>query len=188
MLLHDRQHLARHVDDDRVRVAVRQQPGERAAAAHPVAAGVVDDDQVGAARLGELRGEARAGAGADDRLARLDLRAQPRERLAARVIAISSCRRSAIATANAGIVDVGLELVHLDESRERLAQPCEERLVGVRVVERLPGDGDHRDALQRDEERRRAGRAARACGRSCRPSSAHSSGVVRISVTVGLCT
>ena len=37
-LPHDRQHLARHVDDDRVRVAVGHQPGERAAAGHPVAA------------------------------------------------------------------------------------------------------------------------------------------------------
>ena len=27
-LLHDREHLARHVDDDRVRIAVRKQPGE----------------------------------------------------------------------------------------------------------------------------------------------------------------
>ena len=58
-----------HVDDDRVGVAVGQQPGERAAAGHAVAAGVVDDDQVDAAGLGALGREARARAGADDRLA-----------------------------------------------------------------------------------------------------------------------
>ena len=57
--LHDRQHLAGHVHDDRVGVAVRHQTGERAAAGHPEAAGVVDDDEVGAAGLGALCGQAR---------------------------------------------------------------------------------------------------------------------------------
>ena len=66
--LHDRQHLLRHVLDDRVGVAVGQQAGEAAAPGHPVAAGVVDDDQVDAAALGELGRDAGAGAGADDRL------------------------------------------------------------------------------------------------------------------------
>ena len=56
---HDRQHLARHVDDDGVGVAVGQEAGEAAAAGHAEAAGVVDDDQVDAAALGELRRDAR---------------------------------------------------------------------------------------------------------------------------------
>ncbi len=103
-LAHDGQHLARHVDDDRVRVAVGHHPGQRAAAAHAVAARVVDDDEVGAARLGALRREARAGAGADDRVARRELRSQSRERLVSRhpLPLISSCSRSAIACAKAG--------------------------------------------------------------------------------------
>src|SRR2546427_7058147 len=39
---------------------------------------------VGAAGLGQLRREARAGAGADDRLPRVDLRTKPCQRLASR--------------------------------------------------------------------------------------------------------
>ncbi len=69
---------------------------------------------------------------------------------------ISSCRRSAIATANAGSLMSRLDLVHLDRVVERLAQPREERSVRVGVVEHLPLDGDHRDALQRHEQHRRA--------------------------------
>ena len=81
--LDDRQDLARHLDDDRVGVAVRHQAGEAAAARHPVAARVVDDDQVDPAGLGALGREARAGAPADDRPAVGDLRAEPLERFQA---------------------------------------------------------------------------------------------------------
>ena len=48
-----------HLHHDRVGVAVGHQAGQRAAAGHPVAAGVVDDDQVGAAGLGALGRQAR---------------------------------------------------------------------------------------------------------------------------------
>ncbi|KGD18234.1 hypothetical protein DO70_4478 [Burkholderia pseudomallei] len=72
----DGQHLARHVDDDLVRVAVREQPRERAAPGHPVAARVVDHDEIDAARLFAFRGQARSRAAADDRLAARDGRAQ----------------------------------------------------------------------------------------------------------------
>ena len=100
-------------------------PGERAAAAHAVAAAVVDDDQVGAAGLGELRREAGSGAGADDRHARGDLRAQPRERLVARhrVASISSCSRSAIAVAKAGSLISSRRSCTSTDGVERLAQP-----------------------------------------------------------------
>ena len=189
--LHDRQHLARHVDDDRVRVAVGQEPGERAAAAHPVAARVVDDDQVGAAGLGELRGEARAGAGADDRLARVDLGAQPRERL----------RRGSSRLLDQLVQAVG----HRDRERRDRSRPsssscistaspsdsrsaAEQRLVGVRGRGRA---GPRRRSSRRPAAGRRApsGPVAADSFRPIRrPSSAHSSGVVRISVTVGLWT
>ena len=95
-----------------------------------------------------------AGAGADDRLARLDLGAQPRERLVPR-------HRDQLVQAvghrvgERRVVDVGVELVHLDRRPERLVQPGEQRIVGGRVVERLALDGDHRDALQRHEQHRR---------------------------------
>ena len=68
-VLHDRQHLARHLHHDLVGVAVGHQPGERAAARHAVAAGIVDDDEVDAAGLLALGRQPRAGAAADDRLA-----------------------------------------------------------------------------------------------------------------------
>jgi hypothetical protein len=82
------EHLA-HLHDDRVRVAVGHQPGERAAAGHPEAPGVVDDDEVDAAGLLALGREARAGAGADDHAAGVQRRAQPRARLVARHVAAS---------------------------------------------------------------------------------------------------
>ena len=100
---------------------------------------------------------------------------------------ISSCSRSAIAVANAGSLTFSLALVQLDPARQRLLQAGDERIVGFRVVERLAGDVDHRHAAQRDEHRDRAG-AAESLRPIVRPSSAHSSGVVRISVTVGLWT
>ena len=60
---------ARHLDHDLVGIAIGHQPGERAAAGHAVAAGVVDDDEIDAAGLLALGGEAGAGAAADDGLA-----------------------------------------------------------------------------------------------------------------------
>ena len=113
--LDDGQHLAGHVHDDRVGVAVGHQPGQRAAAGHAEAAGVVDDDQVDAAGLGALGREAGAGAGADDRRRpRRPACAQRwRERLVARVTApLGSARasRSAIAVGERRVVDVGVEL------------------------------------------------------------------------------
>ena len=63
------QHLGRHLDHDLVGVAVGQQPRERAAAGHAVAPGVVDHDEVDAAGLLALGGQAGAGAAADDGLA-----------------------------------------------------------------------------------------------------------------------
>ena len=189
-LAHDRQHLAGHVDDDRVRVAVGQQPGERAAARHPVAAGVVDDDQVAAARLGALGGQARARAGADDRLARLDLRAQPGERLVAGHLAsrIISSSRSAIAQRERLVVHVQVELVHLDVlARASRGAP--------RAAPRRPrgrGTAGPPSAIietPRSGTKSAVGPFAPDSLRPIRrPSSRHSSGVVRISVIVGLWT
>ena len=78
-LPHDGEHLAGHVDDDLVGVAVREQAGERAAAGHPVAARVVDDDQVDPAGLLAFRREAGARAAADQRPAGRDLGAEALE-------------------------------------------------------------------------------------------------------------
>ena len=68
-VLHDGQHLGAHLDDDLVRVAVGKQARERAAAGHAEAAGVVDDEDVGAAGLSRLRRDARAGADAEQDVA-----------------------------------------------------------------------------------------------------------------------
>ena len=78
--LHDRQHLARHLHDDRVRVAVGEEAGEGSPARHAIPPGVVDDDEIGAAGLRALRREPGPGAGADDRPAVLHLRPQARQR------------------------------------------------------------------------------------------------------------
>ena len=82
-VLDDGQDFGRHVDDDRIGVAVGHHPRQRAAPGHAVAARVVDDDQVGAAGLGALGREARAGAGSDDRPPARDRGVQLRERFGA---------------------------------------------------------------------------------------------------------
>src|ERR1019366_2060214 len=75
-LRRDRQHLGPHLLHDRVGVAVGHQAGQRTAPRHPVAPGVVDDDEVGAARLGHLGRDSGARTAADDGLARSTLRTQ----------------------------------------------------------------------------------------------------------------
>ena len=72
-VLHDREDLVGHLLDDLVGVAVGEEARRAAAAGHAIAAGVVDDEEVDAARLFAHGGEARAGAAADDRLAARDL-------------------------------------------------------------------------------------------------------------------
>src|SRR5207245_1911037 len=74
-----RQHLARNVEHALVGVAVGQEAGERAAPGHAIASRVVDDDEVDATGLLAFRGQARAGAAADDRLAAAHRAAQPRQ-------------------------------------------------------------------------------------------------------------
>ena len=112
----DRQHLARHVDDDRVGVAVRHQPRERAAAGHAVAARVVDDDQVDAAGLGALGREPGARAGADHRPAARDRRLQPRKRLGAlhAAAADEAVQLGDHRVGEGRVVDVGVQLDELD--------------------------------------------------------------------------
>ena len=184
---HDRQHLGRHLHDDRVGVAVGHQPGQRAAAGHPVAAGVVDDDQVDAAGLGELRREAGAGARADDRPAGVDLRAQARERLSPlRSASISSWSRFAIASAKAGSLTSASSSSSSTLVGRRLRAALEKSASSASGRGRLALRGDHRDALQRQEQHRRPGRRVQLPRDDRRPSSAFSAGVVRISVTVGL--
>ena len=163
---------------------------ERAAPGHPVAARVVDDDQVGAARLGALGREAGAGAGADDRPARLDLGAQPGEGLVAghRALAHELVQAVGHRLANVGVVDVRVELAHVDESSRPSRSAPTSASSAAGSWKGWPLDGDHRDAAQRDEERQTGPVAAFSLRAIRRPSSAHSSGVVRMSVTVGLCS
>ena len=67
-VLRDGQDFAGHVHDDLVGVAVGHHAAQVAAARHAETAGVVNDDQVDAARLGAVGGDAGAGAAADDGL------------------------------------------------------------------------------------------------------------------------
>ena len=91
-----------------------------------------------------------------------DLLAQPRERLVRAVIArlpISSCSAVGHRRGERRVVDVGVDLVHLDlVAVDPLAQRVEQRRVGLGVVERLALDVDRRDAAQRHEQHRRARR------------------------------
>ena len=180
----DRQHLAGHVHHDRVGVAVGHQAGERAAARHPVAARVVDDDQVGAAVLGALGRQAGARAGADDqrrrrRASRAAARGPRRPSRQQLVQLVGHRRRERL------VVDVVVQLDHLD--------------VGLRgprrTTPRRPRGRGRAGPRRRSARRPRRGMkstvgpvAADSLRAIRRPSSAHSSGVVRISVTDGLCT
>jgi hypothetical protein len=87
-----RQHLVGHLLHDLVGVAVREQPGERAATGHPVAAGVVDHDEVDATGLLAFGRKAGAGAAADDRLALPGHLLEPREQRLAVVPAAGVAR------------------------------------------------------------------------------------------------
>ena len=66
------QDLDGHLLHDLVGIAVGKQAGRRAAPRHPVAAGIVDDDEVDAAGFLRLRGQAGTRAATDDRTPRLD--------------------------------------------------------------------------------------------------------------------
>ena len=88
--------------------------------------------------------------------------ARSRASASSRVISASriiSSSRSAIASANASSFTSRSSSCTSTFGAERLAQPLEQRRVGLGVVERLALGRDHRDAAQRHEERRRPGRA-----------------------------
>src|SRR6266851_760745 len=97
-VVNHRQDLSGHLHDDRVGVAVRQEAGERAASGHPVAPGVVNDDQVRSTRLRAFGGKSGARAGADEHPSRVDHGAQPAPGLFACHLRtfISSSSRAAI--------------------------------------------------------------------------------------------
>jgi len=86
-----------------------------------------------------------------------------------------------------GIVDVRVDLVHLDPVVERLAQPAQDRRIRLGIVERPPSTAIA-DTPRSGMKSAVGPRAADSLRPRMRPSSSHSSGVVRISVTVGLCT
>ena len=146
-----RQHLAAHLDHDLVGVAVGQQAGQRAAPGHAVAAGIVDHDQVDAARLLAAGGQAGTGAAADDRLAALRHGLEALQQLGAgkpgHQTAISRNAATSAAAKAGSLMACG--------SREQPALRClldgglerfEQRGVRLRVVERLAGHVDQRHA------------------------------------------
>ena len=56
--LHHRQHLARHVDDDAIGIAIREEARQAAAPRHAETARVVNDDEIDAAIDAHLKGQA----------------------------------------------------------------------------------------------------------------------------------
>ena len=202
----DRQDLGGHLDDDPVRVAVGQQAGERAAAGHPVAARVVDDHQVGAAGLGHLGRDAGAGAAADDRDARPSIWARSRRVISARgmngmsallpdgwaagsaLAASIASRRSAMASAKAGSLMCRSSSTSSTSERSTVAPDrVEQGGVGLGCAERHPLGVDHAHALAAGGTAPIGPVAALSFAAMIPPSSALSSGVVRMSVTCGLC-
>ena len=127
-VLDHRQHLARHLLDDLVGVAVGEQARRRAAPGHAVAAGIVDDDQVDAAGLLALRREAGAGAAADDR----DARAAP-------------CRGTWRGCPGAGIIGMAGAILFSQAQRDGRAAGFAFR--GRCICERRPADRDFRLAI-----------------------------------------
>ena len=129
------------------------------------------------------------GARADDHAARGERRAQLGARLVAGHRAASEVRVEPVGHRGRerGVVDV----VQLDQLDRRSVEPLRSASNRPR---RPPGRGtagpgvEHRHAAERDEQAVGPGRGATACAAIRRPSSAHSSGVVRISVTDGLWT
>ena len=104
--------------------------------------------------------------------ARVDLGAQPRERLVARhrrAPGSSSCSRSAIASAKAGSLTSSVELVHLDVAPTVSRSAAEQRLVRRGVVE---GAGPRRRSSRRPAAggRARSGRS-RAASFSADPAA-----------------
>ena len=117
----------------------------------------------------------------------VDLRPQARERLRPRHADIISWSRSAIASANAGSLTSRSSSCSSTFVAEVLAQRREQRLVGGRVVERPPSVAIIETPFSGTNSA--VGPVAAESFRAIRrPSSAHSSGVVRISVIVGLWT
>src|SRR5882757_1138670 len=192
-LLDDGQDFGGHLHDDGVGVAVGHESREGAAACHPVAAGVVDDDEVGAAALGALGRQAGPGAGTDHRAALLDLRAQSREDfLAGHELFLLLddwmllCSVSAISTANRGSLMVVLRRSTVTCSATAWSNAVNRAWSATaswngspsRSMAETPSSGIWAvtgpvAALRRSARRR--------------PSSAFSLGVVRMSVTVALC-
>ena len=197
----------RHLDDDLVGVAVGEHAGERTAARHAVAARVVDDDQVDAARFLALGGQAGAGAAADDGLAARDHAAklvEDRACVGMRAIAsVSSVQRAPARGRTRDFVEGGHQrrresfVVHVTAAGGRACDRCRPRNSGGdRVEQRAIRRRDPRTACRARRaptappsgNRKRTGPCMRLSLPAMNaPMRAHSSAVVRISVTFGLC-
>src|SRR5882724_3234092 len=194
------QHLARHVEHDVVGIAVGHEAGERAAAGHAVAAGVVDDDEVDAAGLLALGGEARARPAPDDGLAAADHAAEaledvrtrdarhgylaPAAATGSREISPNAATR---ASTNSGSFTLcgSRTIWRLDVARTPEVMASKSVLSAAGSQKGLPG------ASMRETPpsgmRKRTGPSMRlSLSAMNRPMRAHSSGVVRIRVTLAL--
>ena len=100
-VLHRGKHFVRHLLHDLVGVAEGHQAGERTAAGHAVAPGVVDHDEIDSARLFALRADARPRTAADDWQAGGDFLARNRFRIDCLV---SATDRSVCKSVHASIV------------------------------------------------------------------------------------
>src|SRR5262245_1158041 len=188
----NRQPFARHVEHDLVGVAVGEQPRERAAPRHAIAARIVDHDEVDAARLLALGGQPGAGAAADDRLAAAHHAVEPGQDVLAansgHVVRIS-LNASTTASANAGSL---MWLGTLSSRRFVPARKFEAMASNNAVLEAGAQNGPpgwSRPDSPPSGMRNRTGPSMRlSLSTMNRPMRPASSGVVRIRVTFGLWT
>src|SRR5262245_37858287 len=202
--LHDGQDLAGHLQHDLVGVAVREQAGQGSAPRHPVAPRVVDHDEIDAAGVLALRGQAGAGPAADDRLAAADHLVEALEDLlagharhaghrpfAARALGwASAISRKLVASASAKAWSFRL---YGNRSSLRVG-PARNPVAIVSNNARSAGGSQNGPPGASSSDtppsgiRNRTGPSMRlSLSTRKRPMAAHSSGVVRINVTFGLC-
>ena len=160
----------------------REEPGQRAAPRHPVATGVVDDDEVAAAGLGALGRQAGAGPGADDRRCRRRPVARSRSQrllvaswssVAAPSSSVRSCRRVGHRRRERRIVDVRVHLGAARRAASAVLESLDEQASSASGSSNGPPSASR--ALHPAEGHEERGRALRpgSLAPTRRPSSAH---------------
>src|SRR5690606_3758649 len=180
---------------DVVGVAVGEQPGEGSPAGHPEPPRIVDDDQVDPPGLFALGGQAGARATADDRLAALDLLPQPLQQRSPVLHAhLRFPQQISWNAATAAAANSGSLMLCGTRWRRRLSvcRTCSSRVwkstsSASGSWKGWPG-ASSRDTPPSGSRKRTGPGQELSLAAMSSAIRRHSSGVVRISVTWGLCS